>query len=42
MRIAVSKEYECYETYGCQLSYIVRELRKKNITIDDVLEPLSL
>ena len=40
MRIGASKKYYCVETFGCQLSFIVKELREEKIKIDDVLEPL--
>ncbi len=40
VRIAASKLYYCTLTFGCPMSYIVKELRKKKIEIDDVLAPL--
>jgi hypothetical protein len=40
VRIAASKKYYCTLTFGCPISYIVKELKKKKIEIDDVLTPL--
>lgn len=40
VRIAASKLYYCTLTFGCPMSYIVKELKKKKIEIDDVLSPL--
>lgn len=40
VRITASKKYSCAMIFGCPISYIVKELRKKKIEIDDVLSPL--
>jgi hypothetical protein len=40
MRISAAKKYKCVETFGCKLTEIVSDLKKKKLPIKDVLEPL--